>query len=222
MCLESLIARVSGQPFGVFLGERIFAPLGMKDTAFHVPSDKRDRLATSYAFNRQTQSLEVCDGAAASDWGPEPPFESGGSGLVGTIEDYFAFYRMLLNKGRCGRHRVVSRASVELMASDQLTPDQRADAEHFFRSAQQLGIWRGGGYCAQRGVQPARPLRVGWQLRDDCLHRSSRRHGWDAIHPAHDGLAQPAEGLHGFLDPRLRRYGIERVGDLRSVVTARA
>jgi CubicO group peptidase (beta-lactamase class C family) len=158
--LGVLIARVSGQPFGVFLGERIFAPLGMKDTAFHVPSDKRDRLATSYAFNRQTQSLEVYDGAAASDWGPEPPFESGGSGLVGTIEDYFAFYRMLLNKGRCGRHRVVSRASVELMASDQLTPDQRADAEHFFGRHSSWGF--GVAVDIARREVFNRPGRFGW------------------------------------------------------------
>jgi len=130
--LGVLIARASGQSLGAFLRERIFHPLGMKDTGFHVPLEKHDRLATSYAFNRQTHGLDVYDGVVDSDWGPEPPFESGGGGLAGTIDDYFAFCRMLLNKGQSGRERILSPASVELMTSDQLTTEQRAGAELFF------------------------------------------------------------------------------------------
>jgi CubicO group peptidase (beta-lactamase class C family) len=138
--LGVLIARVSGQPFSVFLQERLFEPLEMKDTAFFVPPAKIDRFPTCYFFNEQTNALEVFDDAVKSAWGTPPPFESGAGGLVSTIEDYFAFSRMLLNKGRYGREQVLSRASVELMTADHLTPEQRAGAEIFFGAHASWGL----------------------------------------------------------------------------------
>jgi CubicO group peptidase (beta-lactamase class C family) len=107
--LGVLIARVSGQSLGTFMRERIFDPLGMKDTAFHVPSEKIGRLPTWYGFNHQTKTLELYDDAANRVWLPEPRFESGGGGLVSTIDDYFAFSLMMLNKGRYGSEKILSR-----------------------------------------------------------------------------------------------------------------
>jgi CubicO group peptidase (beta-lactamase class C family) len=127
-----LIARVSGKSLGAFMRERIFEPLGMKDTAFHVGADRLERFPTAYLFNHQTRALEVYDGVTDSAWRSPPPFESAGGGLVSTVDDYFAFARMMLNKGRHGREQILSRASVELMTSDQLTPQQREGAELFF------------------------------------------------------------------------------------------
>ena len=143
-CAGVLIARVSGHSLGTFMRERIFDPLGMKDTAFHVPPEKIGRLPAFYSFNHQTNALEPFDDEANSAWRSEPPFESGGGGLVSTIDDYFAFSRMMLNKGRHGREHVLSRATVELMTSDQLTPEQRAGSEIFFGAHSQLGLreWR--------------------------------------------------------------------------------
>ena len=109
--LGALIARVSGQSLGAFMRERIFDPLGMRDTAFHVPAEKIARLPGFYFFNRQTNALDLFDDVANSAWRSEPPFESGGGGLVSTIDDYFAFSRMMLNKGRHGREQILSRAS---------------------------------------------------------------------------------------------------------------
>jgi CubicO group peptidase (beta-lactamase class C family) len=129
--LGVLIARVTGRSLGTFMRERIVDPLGIKDTAFHVPRQKVDRLTTSYAFDPQTKTLQVYDDVANSAWRPEPPFESGG-GLVSTIDDYLAFSRMMLNRGRHGRESILSRATVELMTSDQLTPEQREGANIFF------------------------------------------------------------------------------------------
>lgn len=120
--------------------ERIFDPLGMKDTAFYVPSDKIDRLPVLYFFDRQTKTLNVFDDAAHSAWGSEPAFEAGGGGLVATIDDYFGFSRMLLNKGRHGREQILSSASVELMTSDQVTPEQRAGSEVFFGTHSSWGF----------------------------------------------------------------------------------
>lgn len=138
--LGALIARVSGQSLGAFMRERIFQPLDMKDTGFHVPPQKIDRLAAFYFFNRETNKLDFFEDPANSAWASDPPFESGGGGLVSTIDDYFAFSRMMLDKGRYGRAQILSRATVELMTSDQLTPQQRAGSEIFFGAHSSWGL----------------------------------------------------------------------------------
>ena len=158
--LGALIARVSGQRLGRFMRERIFDPLGMNDTAFHVPSEKIHRLPACYSFNRQTSALDVFDDTANSAWRSEPPSESGGGGLVSTIDDYFAFSRMMLNKGRHGREQILSRATVELMTSDQLTPEQRAGSELFFGTHSSWGF--GMAVDIQRQEIYHSPGRYGW------------------------------------------------------------
>jgi CubicO group peptidase (beta-lactamase class C family) len=119
--LGVLIARASGQPFAVFLRERVFEPLGMKDTAFSVPAAEVDRLAASYLTVPDTHSLELYD-APAGQWSTPPAFPSGGAGLVSTADDYLAFAEMLLRRGA----PVLSRPSVETMTRDHLTPQQKA------------------------------------------------------------------------------------------------
>jgi CubicO group peptidase (beta-lactamase class C family) len=124
--LGVLIARAAGQPFDTFLQERLFEPLGMKDTGFSVPPAKIDRLATSYWTNFTTGVLEPYDEPAGGQWSRPPAFPSGGAGLVSTVDDFFAFGRMMLAKGRHGSERVLSRPSVETMTTDQLTSAQKA------------------------------------------------------------------------------------------------
>jgi CubicO group peptidase (beta-lactamase class C family) len=121
-----LIARASGQPFEAFLRERIFDPLGMKDTGFSAPAAKLDRLATSYWTNPATGAFELYDKAGDGQWRKPPAFPSGGGGLVSTVDDYLAFGRMMLNRGTHGSERILSRPSVETMTTDQLTPHQKA------------------------------------------------------------------------------------------------
>jgi len=107
--LGVLITRASGQDFAAFLRERIFAPLGMKDTDFYV-APKQDRLATSYLRDPATNELNVHDDPRASRWGKPPTFASGGGGPVSTVDDYLAFCRMMLGKGIEGQlgHRTFS------------------------------------------------------------------------------------------------------------------
>jgi CubicO group peptidase (beta-lactamase class C family) len=124
--LSVLIARASGQPLETFLRERLFAPLGMQDTSFSVPAAKLGRLATSYGVNADTGALAVYDEAAGGQWSRPPAFPSGAGGLVSTIDDYLAFGQMLLNQGKHGNERILSRLSVETMTTDQLTPAQKA------------------------------------------------------------------------------------------------
>jgi CubicO group peptidase (beta-lactamase class C family) len=142
--LGVLIARVSGQSLGTFMRAHVFDPLGMKDTAFHVPSGK----------------LDLFDDAANSAWRTEPRFESGGGGLVSTIDDYFTFSRMMLNKGRHGREQILSRATVGLMTSDQLTPEQRAGSEIFFGAHSSWGF--GMAVDIERNQIFHTPGRFGW------------------------------------------------------------
>nr|WP_241564630.1 serine hydrolase domain-containing protein [Nonomuraea polychroma] len=124
--LGVLVARVTGQSFETFLRERIFDPLGMKDTGFHVPADKIDRLPTLYAPDPQTGQFLVWDEAKGGRWSQPPAFPGGGGGLVSTADDYHAYFRMLLNHGMHGNQRILSRPAVELMTTNRLTPEQNA------------------------------------------------------------------------------------------------
>jgi CubicO group peptidase (beta-lactamase class C family) len=124
--LGVLIARASGRPLETFLHERIFEPLGMKDTGFSVPEGKIDRLTTSYVVNPQTGALDVYDEAKGGQWSRPPQFPSAGGGLVSTVDDFLAFSLMMLGYGKHGSERILSRPSIETMTTDQLTPEQKA------------------------------------------------------------------------------------------------
>ncbi|WP_431933882.1 serine hydrolase domain-containing protein [Nonomuraea jabiensis] len=100
--LGVLVARVTGQSFEEFLRERIFGPLGMTDTGFHVPDDQIDRLPTLYAPDPQSGEFHVWDEAKGGRWSQAPAFPGGGGGLVSTADDYHAYFRMLLNGGMHG------------------------------------------------------------------------------------------------------------------------
>ncbi|MEU2491060.1 serine hydrolase domain-containing protein [Streptomyces sp. NPDC007883] len=124
--LGVLVARVTGQSFETFLRERIFDPLGMKDTGFHVPADKTDRLPPLYAPDPHTAEFTVWDEATGGRWSRPPAFQGGGGGLVSTVDDYHAYFRMLLNGGMHGSERILSRPAVQLMTTNRLTPEQNA------------------------------------------------------------------------------------------------
>jgi len=159
--LGVLIARASGQSFAAFLQDHLFGPLGMRDTGFQVPSDKLGRLASVYMTDpKDKKKVTFFDDARDSRWSRAPVFEAGGSGLVSTVDDYFAFQRMLLNKGRHGNERILSRPAVELMMSDQLTPEQKEGAELFFGHSASWGM--GGAVVTRRTDLCTTPGRYGW------------------------------------------------------------
>jgi CubicO group peptidase (beta-lactamase class C family) len=158
--LGVLVSRVASKSLGAFMRERIFDPLGMKDTGFVVPAEKARRLVGFYRPDAQTNALEVFEHAEKSSWLTEPPYESGAGGLVSTIEDWFAFSRMMLNKGRHGREQILSRASVELMTSDQVTPEQRMGADLFFGTHSSWGF--GLSVDTRRTEVYQNPGRFGW------------------------------------------------------------
>jgi CubicO group peptidase (beta-lactamase class C family) len=158
--LGVLIARASGQPFETFLRERVFEPLGMKDTGFSVAPEKLHRLPTEYWTNFMTGATEVYD-APDGQWSHAPAFPAGSAGLVSTIDDYLAFAQMLLDQGKYTGGRILSRPSVELMTSDQLTPAQKGPSL-------EDGFWEthGWGFCMSVTTRRAgiahTPGRYGW------------------------------------------------------------
>jgi CubicO group peptidase (beta-lactamase class C family) len=160
--LGVLVERAAGMAFGDFLAERLFAPLGMKDTAFSVPKEKLDRLATCYRTDTETGRLVTYDRARGGLWASPPAFESGGGGLVSTVDDFLAFGRMMLRGGGHGTARILARPSVELMTTDHMTPAQKA-ASPFFP-----GFWDTNGWgfgvavsTARDGLGP-KPGSYGW------------------------------------------------------------
>jgi CubicO group peptidase (beta-lactamase class C family) len=158
--LGVLIAHAAGMSFGNFMAERLFAPLGMADTGFHVPDAKIDRLVTCYSTDRKTGGRTMFDAARGGRFSKPAVFDAGGAELVSTADDYLAFCRMLLNKGRHGDTRILARASVELMMTDQLTAEQKTGAELFFGNNRGWGF--GGAVYTQRDDLFAVPGRYGW------------------------------------------------------------
>jgi CubicO group peptidase (beta-lactamase class C family) len=135
-----LVERVSGISFGEFLRKQIFDPLGMTDTGFWVAADKLHRLVGVYRMDYANGKLEAFDSETHSEYARSPAFESGAGGLVSTADDYFAFCRMMLNKGRFEGERILSEDSVKAMTSNQLAPEQRQGAELFFGNHSSWGF----------------------------------------------------------------------------------
>lgn len=159
--LGVLISRVAGMSLGDFLRERIFAPLGMKDTAFYVPEAKRGRLVTAYTRDHATRELKVFDDPVSGKYAQPPVFENGSAGLVSTVDDFNTFAQMMLNGGKLGNERILSRPSVELMTADQLSPDQRAGSEMFFGDNRSWGM--GVSVFTRRDDLATSPGRFGWE-----------------------------------------------------------
>jgi CubicO group peptidase (beta-lactamase class C family) len=117
--LGRLVEVVSGKTLDQFFEERIFRPLGMKDTAFFVPEEKWKRLAVLYA-PKQGGGIQRSTSPAQDSFKKKPALLLGGAGLTSTLDDYARFCMMLLNGGELEGTRILARKSVELMRSDHL------------------------------------------------------------------------------------------------------
>jgi CubicO group peptidase (beta-lactamase class C family) len=176
--LGVLLERASGRRLEALFAERLFGPLGMVDTRFHVPASQLGRFAAAYASDG-TGGLAVYDGIADSAWREPPAFLSAAGGLVSTVDDYHRFYRLLLAGGRHEGKPLLRPANVEAMTRDQLTPDQRAGNRLFFGETNSWGF----GLAVQIEAHP--PGSVG-------------RFGWDGGFGT-SAYADPAEDLVGVL-----------------------
>lgn len=174
--LGRLIEVLSGQALDVFFEERIFRPLGMTDTFFHVPAEKRSRLAVLYMPDETGRLVPKPDAVFAY----EPPaagetrFLSGGGGLVSSTSDYLRFCLMLLNDGAWNGVRLLSRKTVELMTCDHLPPGHPPIEPYKFGFGLGVSVLRslgekqglgsvgefgwGGAACTEAWVDPAEDL----------------------------------------------------------------
>lgn len=117
--LGYLVQKVSGQPLDVFLKERIFEPLEMRDTGFFVPAEKQARFAANYYSNGKGRMI-IRDDPNKSGYLHKPGLASGGGGLVGTASDYMRFLLMIENGGQWQGKRILSAESVLQMRTNQL------------------------------------------------------------------------------------------------------
>jgi CubicO group peptidase (beta-lactamase class C family) len=137
--LGVLLARAAGMPLPDLLQERVFEPLDMHDTGFFVPPEKLDRLVDAY--RPRGGSLDRYDAAAASAWKAAPSFPDAAGGLVSSADDYFAFSRFVLNRGRTnlGR-RLLSEASIATMTTNHLTSAQCIAGQPFLDDGRGWGF----------------------------------------------------------------------------------
>jgi len=163
--LAILIQRVAGMPFDDFLKQRIFGPLGMADTGFWVEEERIDRLGPAFSINWLSGQRSIQDPAAGGYFSKPPVHPSGGGGLVSTADDFARLGIMLLNNGRWGEERLLSRKTVELMTTNFLTAEQRAQPYFGYP------YWRDRGFglgvfitddIAARGA-PVSPGQYGWR-----------------------------------------------------------
>ncbi len=128
--LGLLIARIEGAPLGEVLKRRIFDPLGMKDTSFLVPPEKRDRRAAAYGFDedgRLTKQL-TRSGVFVSERPEDMAYESGGAGLWSTLDDYLNFARLFLGDGSVDGVRLLRPETLAAMMTNQLTDSQSTNS----------------------------------------------------------------------------------------------
>jgi CubicO group peptidase (beta-lactamase class C family) len=187
--LGVLIERASGQPLETFFRERIFGPLGMRDTGFSVPAKKAGRLPVGYAPDPATGAFQVSDGDRDSLWTRPPVFPDGAAGLVSTVDDYLAFARMLLNGGRVRKGRLLSRPSVEAMTTDQLPPEVKAVARFV------PGYWESHGWGFGMAVVTKR----------EGVASSPGQFGWDGGYGT-SWASDPREDLTAILMTQVQAY----------------
>lgn len=115
----ALVEVIADRPFGDFLQEKIFDPLGMVDTSFYVSDAQRDRFAANYGPCKK-KGIKVIDAPESSDYCVPNVRQSGGGGLVSTMADYLQFSQLMLNGGELDGVRLLGRKTVNLMAQNHL------------------------------------------------------------------------------------------------------
>jgi len=154
--LGYLVEKISGQKFEDYLRARIFKPLGMVDTDFHVHPGKEARLAACYVPAKGGMDLQ--DDPAKSPYLQPPGFVSGGGGLVSTASDYLKFCRMLINGGSLDGVQIVGPKTIELMTMNHL-PDGKdlpALSRSLFSEVSYNGVGFGLGFSVT--MDPAKTL----------------------------------------------------------------
>ncbi|MEL6415428.1 MAG: serine hydrolase domain-containing protein, partial [Pseudomonadota bacterium] len=115
-----IIEKLSGQTFGEFLDSRLFGPLGMEDTGFFVPEEEYGRFSEVYGFDPESGEMVPVPFPGVMFRKETVAFESGGGGLVSTMDDYGRFSQMLVNRGSLNGVQIIKPETLDLMTTDVL------------------------------------------------------------------------------------------------------
>jgi len=139
--LGMLVARIEGASLGEVLRRRIFEPLGMKDTSFFVPVEKRKRRAAAYGFDDQGRLMkrQTWGGVVVEERPEEMAYESGAVGLWSTLDDYLKFARLFLGDGEVDGVRLLRPETLRKMMTNHLTDEQRANSTFLGRKPFAVG-----------------------------------------------------------------------------------
>jgi CubicO group peptidase (beta-lactamase class C family) len=205
--LGFLLARIEGTTLGEVLRQRVFDPLGMHDTHFVVPHDKRHRRAALTGFDdagRLTTLVVAPGGHALAERPDSMTFEGGGGGLWSTADDYAAFARLFVGGGAVDGVRVLRSDTCALMMSNQLTPTQRTEARMFGRPLFAKGHGYGMGVAVVTEPEHADVLRcrggvgtVGWPGAYGSWWQADPNNGSVLVFLSHNmlELSQLAQGI---------------------------
>lgn len=137
--LGAVIEVVSGQPFGSYLHENIFKPLGMENTGFQMTPERREHLAELYVYSMDTQTAVPV--SSENDYVLSPNYESGGAGLISTADDFMKFLDVMCYGGTSADgYRMLTRESVDQIRTDQLCESSKKDFDLFGRSGYSYGL----------------------------------------------------------------------------------
>lgn len=178
----AIIERLSGQTLPAFMAEHIFGPLGMVDTAFHTPPEKRGRLATLYRASPRRGLVPLAN-PLMPDYDAPPALASGGGGLISTASDYARFAQMLLNGGTFAGRRIVSQAGVRAMMTNQISDALMAGG--YGVGLQQIRPGFGFGY---NGVVFTDPKAAGIPVGKGTYHWDGAAGTWFWVDPENDLL----------------------------------
>lgn len=165
--LGAVIEAAADMPFGEYLEKSFFEPLGMSDTGFFVPEEKRDRLVTVYQADGKGGLVPYRENHLGifNAMDRKPAFESGGAGLVSTVDDYARFAQMLLNGGELDGVRVLRPRTVSYMTSGTLNGVQR---EAFVKN-----------FSTMPGFDYGNLMRVMKNPAQSCTLNNEGEYGWD-------------------------------------------
>lgn len=178
----AIIERLSGKSLPDFYRERIFEPLGMVDTDFHTPPEKRHRRATLY-LGREGEPLTPTANRLMADHEATPALASGGGGLVSTARDYARYAQMLLNGGEFAGRRLLSAEAVKLQMTN-LLPDWMLE-QRFGIGHQQIRPGFGHGF---NGVVFTDPDKAGIPVGPGTYHWDGAAGTWFWVDPENDVL----------------------------------
>jgi CubicO group peptidase (beta-lactamase class C family) len=203
--LGLLIARIEGASLGALLKRRIFTPLGMKDTGFLVPAEKRCRRAAAYGFDEQGKLIKrlTWGGVVVAERPEDMAYESGGAGLWSTIDDYLKFARLFLGNGEVDGVRLLRPETLAEMMTNQLTDAQRANSVLLGQKLFAVGRGFGWGVSVVLETDKAdmmrrgRPGTVSWPGAFGGWWQADPREGSVMIFLAHNmvDMAQMVKGI---------------------------